>query len=75
MKVAIEVLSGIPGKCGTVGNLWRNNLKYPPPVDPGIEYFVFVTPALADHYFQYRDYYLKRCFRSAVFKHKKKSNF
>lgn len=67
MKVAIEILSAIPGKCGAVGNLWRNNLKYLPAVDPGIEYFVFVTPALIHHYFQYRDYYLEHCFRSGVF--------
>ncbi|MBA7490127.1 D-inositol-3-phosphate glycosyltransferase [subsurface metagenome] len=46
----MELLSAIPGKCGAVGNLWWNNLKYLPAVDPGIEYFVFVTRALKEYY-------------------------
>ena len=53
MKVAIEILSAIPGKCGAVGNLWRNNLKYLPDMDPNIEYFVFVTTSLKEYYNKY----------------------
>lgn len=50
MKVGFELLSAIPGKCGAVSNLWRNNLTMFPQVDLGIEYIVFVTKELFAFY-------------------------
>jgi glycosyltransferase involved in cell wall biosynthesis len=53
MIVGFELLSAIPGKCGAVSNLWRNNLSLFPLVDQNISYVVFVTPALYDYYQQH----------------------
>lgn len=50
MKVGIELLSPIPGRCGAVSNLWRNNLSLFPSVDEDITYVVFVTPILFNYY-------------------------
>jgi len=50
MKVAIELLSAIPGKCGAVSNLWRNTLSLFPNIDENVTYIVFVIPMLSDYY-------------------------
>ena len=50
MKVGIDLLHAMPGKCGAVSNLWRNNLSLFPLVDSKIEYRVFLQPELFDYY-------------------------
>ncbi|MBN2372453.1 glycosyltransferase family 4 protein [bacterium] len=53
VKVGIEMLSAIPGKCGAVGNLWRNNMRLLPEADKDMEFFFFLTPSLKVYYDTY----------------------
>jgi len=53
MIVGFELLSAIPGRCGAVSNLWRNNLSLFPTVDKDIEYVVFVTKELVNYYIKH----------------------
>ena len=53
LKVGIEILSAIPGKCGAVGNLWRNNMRLLPQVGQDIEFIFFINPPLMAYYDMY----------------------
>ena len=50
MRIGIDLLHALPGKCGAVSNLWRNNLSAFPLVDSQIEYIVFLRQGLFDYY-------------------------
>lgn len=50
MRVGIDLLHALPGKCGAVSNLWRNNLSSLPLVDKEIDYIVFLRQELFDYY-------------------------
>lgn len=50
LKVGIEILSAIPGKCGAVGNLWRNNMRLFPEYGRDMEFYFFVNSTLRSYY-------------------------
>ena len=50
LKVGIEILSAIPGKCGAVGNLWRNNMRLFPEYGRDMEFYFFVNSSLRSYY-------------------------
>lgn len=53
MRVGIEILSAIPGKCGAVGNLWRNNMRLFPEYGRDMEFYFFVNSPLRSYYDMY----------------------
>jgi len=52
IKVAIDLLSTIPGKSGATG-IWVSMLNKYPELAPEIEFYVFVTPTLKKFYLEH----------------------